>query len=400
MKINTQLLLSQSLLIILSLLIVVLNIFTFYNIRSDANFINYAGKLRVLNYKMVHISHEIAMGIDNASNAKEELLETIGKYETIIDKLIEGDPDSKLKKLQHKSTLKSILEFREVWYGKHKNYYEKILENGDRDAFSEINLELADHVNKIDNMVTNYSEFSEEKVSEAIWRNGLTVIIIIIVSCYSYVSVNNKIKKPMNKLLKELDDMDLIDNELAKKINLSKKDEFATMSSYIDELIYDGLTRTYNRRTGLSRLATILENGKEDLHFSLIFMDLNGLKEVNDNLGHEAGDELLNLAVDSVKEIIRDNDFIIRLGGDEFLVALKDVNEKTAGEIWARVLQKYEDINSSMEKPYIISVSHGVIEYNKNSGITLEDLIKIADEKMYAEKRRIKNNPEYKIIRG
>ncbi len=399
MKINTQLLLNQSLLVILSVVIVLLNIVTFKNMESDSNFINHAGRLRFLNYKMAQISQGIVTDKDNILNAKEELLATINEYELLIDNLIEGCPIIKLKKLNHENTLEEIIGFRDVWYNSHKAYYERILQNNDIEAYEEINLVIFDHVNQIDDMVFRYSEFTENKISKAIFRNGLAIIIIMLVSGYSYTAVNKKVKIPMNKLLKELEDMDLIDDELAGKINLSNQDELAAMSSYIEELIYDGLTRTYNRRTGLSRLTTILENAKGNLHFSLVFIDVNGLKEVNDNLGHEYGDELLTLTVNVVKETIRNEDFIVRLGGDEFLLALENVDEENANIIWERILNRYKEINNTMNKPFMISVSHGIVEYENGSKLMLEDLIKIADKKMYEEKKRIKGNPEYKIIR-
>ena len=399
MKINTQLLLSQGLLVMLSVVIVLLNIATFKNIESDANFINYAGRLRFLNYNMAHMSHEIIMNDDNTLTTKQELIATMDEYEILLDRLIEGCPDISLKKLNHQKTLADIESFRRIWYENHKIYYEKILQDKDVDAFEKINLAIYDHVKQIDKMVFVYSDFTEGKISKAILRNGLVIIIIIIVSSYSYRSVNKKVRTPMNKLLKELGDMDLIDSELAKKIDLSNKDELATMSSYIEELIYDGLTRVYNRRIGLSRLTKIVENTKNGFNLSLIFLDINGLKEVNDNLGHEYGDELITLAVDAVKENIRDEDFIVRLGGDEFLVALENVDEQNANIVWGRILNKYKEINSTMDKNFEISVSHGIVEYKNDSKATLEDLIKLADKKMYEEKKRIKDNPEYKIIR-
>lgn len=397
MKINTQLLISQGLLVILAIMIVFLNIVIFQNIESDANFINYAGQLRILNYKMVHVSHGILKDTDSTVDLEKDLLDTMNEYEDIIEQLIGGSSIANLKKLNHEGTLKYILSFKSDWYKIHKPYYKKILEKNDIDSFEKMNSLVDNHVKEIDKMVSDYSEFSESKVSKAIFRNGLTIFIIVIVSSYSYISVNNKVKKPMYKLLKELDHMNLIDDELSNKINLSQKNELVTMSSYIDELLYDGLTKTYSRKSGLSRLSKILENTSEDSEFSLIFIDINGLKEVNDNLGHEAGDDLLKLTVNYIKETIRDDDFIIRLGGDEFLLALNGVNERKSQLIWERILNKYEKANNSLENPFLISVSHGIIEYN--NGFTLEELIRIADEKMYEEKKRYKEDKEYQILR-
>ena len=368
------------------------------NIKFDANFINYAGRLRIMNYKMAHLSHEILLKEDNEA-LKKELLATMAEYERTLIIIYKGYPIEKLKKLNHKPSLEKIIEFNNIWHGSHKDLYFAIINDNSRDSLNKINSTISDHVNEIDKMVSDYSSHAENKVKNAIIRNGLTIILIILVAVYSFISVKNKIRKPMEKLLRELDAMDLIDDQLASKINLSQKDELATMSSYIDELLYDGLTRTYNRRVGLSRLSALIEGESKDLHFSLIFIDINGLKEVNDILGHDAGDQLINNAVDNIKETIREEDFIVRLGGDEFLVALIDVNREKAEEIWSRILMKYDKINRNSDNPFIISASHGIVEYKKGDQYTLEDLVKIADKKMYEEKKRIKEDPNYKIIK-
>lgn len=253
---------------LLSITIVILNIVTFKNIESDAEFINDAGSLRFLNHRMDHNAQEIYKVGNNASQEKLELEKSMAEYEIIIEKLTKEITDKSVKKQKYENYLEGILYFNKQWYQE-------------------------------------------------------------------------------------------------------QKDELATMSSYIDELIYDGLTKTYNRRTGLSRLTAILENPREGLHFSLVFVDLNGLKDVNDFLGHEVGDDFLILAVSTMKEAIREEDFIIRLGGDEFLIALKDANEETAEAIWKRIQEQYDIINNTIKKDFCISVSHGIAEYNHRNNLSL-----------------------------
>ena len=136
-------------------------------------------------------------------------------------------------------------------------------------------------------MVASFSIYARGKITRALTINGGLVLVIIAVTFYSFVSTNNRIRKPMKILMRELKDLSLIDDEVSK---LSRM------------LQYD------NRR---------------HLKMSLCFIDIKGLKEVNDQLGHQFGDELIVSAVEGIKHEIREEDFIIRMDGDAFLVVFK-----------------------------------------------------------------------------
>lgn len=156
---------------------------------------------------------------------------------------------------------------------------------------------------------------------------------------------------------------------------------------------YDSLTKVYNRRAGLKKINTLLpEDDRRSHHICLCFIDVNGLKSVNDTLGHNYGDELIITAIDVIKSIIREKDFILRLGGDEFLLVFDQTDETQAEKIWDRVVARYNEINETEHREYIISVSHGIVSQAANSNQILDNLIKIADEKMYEEKKIIKMN--------
>ena len=259
--------------------------------------------------------------------------------------------------------------------------------------------DILGYVKSIDSIVTSYSKYSVDKVVKAIYMNGILILAIILTSIYSFLTAESKIKKPVYALLEELKEMDLIDKDFAKEINLSKKNELTAMSSYIDELLYDGLTKVYNRRSGLPKLSRMINSDDEAKIYSLCYIDINGLKQVNDQLGHKYGDDLIKTVVDVVKKQIRGDDFVIRLGGDEFLIVFQDVDVKVAENIWKRISKAYEAINKSLEKPYIISVSHGVVGCSNKDECSVDTLIKIADEKMYEEKRKMKEDVEFSVVR-
>lgn len=156
---------------------------------------------------------------------------------------------------------------------------------------------------------------------------------------------------------------------------------------------YDAMTGVYNRRAGyellLKSYREITDNSRT---VSICFIDINGLKEVNDSLGHEAGDELILTVVDKIKKNIMKNDYVIRLGGDEFLIVFANKNENEGEEIWRKIHEEFKVVNENENRNYIISASHGIAEFQVNSNKYVDDIINIADEKMYNEKRLIKKD--------
>ena len=175
-------------------------------------------------------------------------------------------------------------------------------------------------------------------------------------------------------------------------INKRDKEEIKYFSEY------DAMTGTLNRRAGfeiLHKVYTEYSRGKGMI--SICFCDINGLKEVNDNLGHEAGDELILSVVKEIKNNIRYSDFLIRLGGDEFLIIFVNSDIKESENTWDRICDGFERINETEDRQYIISVSHGIDEFNFSTDEYIDEIVSLADEKMYDEKRKIKK--DFKIIK-
>ncbi|WP_304508508.1 sensor domain-containing diguanylate cyclase [Anaerotignum sp.] len=175
-------------------------------------------------------------------------------------------------------------------------------------------------------------------------------------------------------------------------LNKNKKDRIKYFSEY------DTMTGVYNRRAGFEKLSRIYKDATKDSgKISICFIDINGLKDVNDYLGHEAGDELILSIVNGIKGEIRDKDFVCRLGGDEFLIVFNHLDESGAEEIWLRINEGYMEINETGGRKYIISASHGIEEFKFRSDEYIDTIINHADEKMYQEKRIIKK--DLKVVR-
>lgn len=171
-------------------------------------------------------------------------------------------------------------------------------------------------------------------------------------------------------------------------LNRISKDEIKFFSEY------DAMTNLLNRRAGLKRLHTTVRDHEQS---AICFVDINGLKIVNDVLGHAKGDELIITFSKIMQKCIRQKDYITRLGGDEFLIVLPDVTLEQAESIWERIKKEYELINEVENRKYILSASHGIAYGDSKNDTFIDTLVNLADEKMYEEKREIKKN--IKIIR-
>ncbi len=153
---------------------------------------------------------------------------------------------------------------------------------------------------------------------------------------------------------------------------------------------FDPLTHVYNRKSGFDKLEKIHKKvSRKDGQLCVCFIDINGLKRVNDSLGHEYGDDLISSVAEVIKKHIAETDFVIRIGGDEFLIIFVGVDVLQAEAVWKRICREFEQINSGKSKKYRISVSHGIEEFTFDVNEFIDTIINSADEKMYNEKRRL-----------
>ncbi|PTB83636.1 hypothetical protein C9926_01840 [Sulfurovum lithotrophicum] len=154
---------------------------------------------------------------------------------------------------------------------------------------------------------------------------------------------------------------------------------------------YDTLTQIYNRRYFETRLLDEIEKAKRyasDL--SIIFIDIDNFKHVNDTKGHDTGDEILKIISKIFKENMRKTDIIARWGGEEFVILLPNTNAKEAVVIAEKLKHSLE--NSTEIKTilsYALNASFGVTE-NKESD-DIDTIIKRADDAMYISKKNGKN---------
>ncbi len=154
--------------------------------------------------------------------------------------------------------------------------------------------------------------------------------------------------------------------------------------------LVDELTQLKNRRGFFELAEQALKVAKREQHMlALFFMDLNGLKVINDTLGHLIGDAALRDAATLIKQTFRDADIVGRMGGDEF-VALAHVGDVHA--LTRRVREHIEAFNRDSGRPYRVELSIGTALVDHSGDETIESLIGRADAAMYEEKRATKES--------
>jgi diguanylate cyclase (GGDEF)-like protein len=118
----------------------------------------------------------------------------------------------------------------------------------------------------------------------------------------------------------------------------------------------------------------------------VIFIDLDGLKQINDTLGHDIGDALIVDAARLLKQSFRNSDIVARLGGDEFIVFISSYF-KDADSVQAYLQANIANFNQQQKRSYELSMSMGIERYSPESNMSLEQLVAKSDELMYAHKR-------------
>lgn len=154
----------------------------------------------------------------------------------------------------------------------------------------------------------------------------------------------------------------------------------------------DQLTNLYNRSGFYKKVQRILDAGEEK-ELSVIFIDMDGLKQVNDTYGHAEGDEALKIIGRIIEESTA-GEITARNGGDEFLIAFGgNDNGKRAEEIRDLIIRGLDAYNQTSEKEYMLSASIGVFTGSMRNQ-SLDYFLKRADDKMYIEKSRHKKELE------
>ncbi len=150
----------------------------------------------------------------------------------------------------------------------------------------------------------------------------------------------------------------------------------------------DEMTELYNRR-GFVTLAEqqLKAANRAGRPMRLTFVDCDGLKRINDTLGHETGNQALVETADILRQTFRETDIIARMGGDEFAVLAIETADLGPEAFSERLQQNIARLNSAASRSYRLSLSWGTALYDPQSPVSLDQLMSAADGLMYAQKR-------------
>ena len=173
-------------------------------------------------------------------------------------------------------------------------------------------------------------------------------------------------------------------------VHIETATEITHQKQYEEQLKYyasiDTMTGCYKREWGYK----VVQDMMASAYFSrealtLCFLDMDGLKKINDTQGHDAGDSMIVQIVDTLRERIRKSDVIARWGGDEFLLLLK-CDTKTARAVMQDVQNTLEEVNRSGVNQFALSFSYGITPMPAGDPISIDALISKADQEMYQNK--------------
>ncbi len=198
---------------------------------------------------------------------------------------------------------------------------------------------------------------------------------------FAYYSLN----KPKEFAIKEIESirysLDITFNRLKKE-----QDELYRLSTK------DTLSGLYNRLSLFEKINFLISKySREKKVFVILFIDLDNFKNINDLLGHNVGDQVLKEVAKVLLSSVRENDYVARIGGDEFVIVIEEFrNNMQIVEICERILEKLSKPIKKEEYYFSISASIGIVLFPKN-GTNSTDLIKNADIAMYKAKLLGKN---------
>ena len=173
------------------------------------------------------------------------------------------------------------------------------------------------------------------------------------------------------------------------ELNNAQSELVAKLGEARRQAMFDPLTRLWNRRGGIDLLNKALDEAlRHDYTLGICLADIDNFKSVNDQYGHQVGDEVLSRIARKIVGSVRPQDLVCRYGGDEFLVIVHDVDQKDCAEIAERVCDGIRSAPvRTREGTARVTLSIGIAMRNRGDGITTHGLIEKADQALYSSKR-------------
>ena len=245
-------------------------------------------------------------------------------------------------------------------------------------------------------LLKQYHHVDEPIDSDALFIGVGLIIGLVIIRQLIAFNENNHL---LSNLREVLEQESLHVSEL-NKTNLNLQQEIIKRKRVEDQLshdaLHDGLTGLANRVLFMDRLEHAVEINKResDFHYSILFLDIDNFKAINDGLGHSSGDQALIEVAKRLRSCIRSIDTVARLGGDEFIILLEHtLGKNTAIEVANRLLAEIHQSFNHKDKEIVLTCSIGIVldisEYTNS-----EDILRDVDIALYRAKEKGKSQYE------
>jgi len=264
---------------------------------------------------------------------------------------------------------------------------------------------------RLENGMTLIAMVPESDIMAPIWNHILTsgaiAIAIMIVSIIIASFVTRGVTRPLRDLASA--SHQISEGNLEVEINVTSKDEVGQLAQTFKQMTADLRARMHEMRqqayidplTGIGNRAAYeratdalkARMGKENVSFTLVVLDLNGLKTVNDTDGHEAGDMFIRDAARAISSVFGEGRSY-RFGGDEFAAILEDADLNT-NEQWSKMIHEaisqvnvQRAFDEEDDRPYSkpLSIAWGIATYDSGKHATYDDVFNEADQQMYDHK--------------
>ncbi|WP_373035858.1 diguanylate cyclase [Sulfurimonas sp.] len=256
-----------------------------------------------------------------------------------------------------------------------------------------------------DTIFKKIKEYSQHNIHvnerNLFWYLTVALVALLLISVLT-ISTVVRILRASSSLISSLNKVEQT-QDFSLRLCVKSKDEFGQLSSSVNKLLsytnqilkekerlasIDLLTGLMNRRSFIAIAEKeIARSNRHGQPLSLIFCDIDNFKFINDNHGHNVGDDVLKSFANILSLYIRKNDYLARWGGEEFLVLAPETNEAQAAKLAESLRQMTEKL--CMQKINGITCSFGVAQLKKNE--SLESLHKRADHAMYSAKKLGRN---------
>ncbi|MBT8374690.1 MAG: GGDEF domain-containing protein, partial [Deltaproteobacteria bacterium] len=216
------------------------------------------------------------------------------------------------------------------------------------------------------------------------------------------ITLLDDIKKIKNKLIGEVESIrktirekELGDSEKLEKLSAKVNSLNVELEKAKEESVKDGLAGIYNRKAFDRYIQNLVEqNTVTKAPFSILLLDIDDFKKINDNFGHQTGDRVLVATAHKCKELIRSDDFLARYGGEEFVVVLSGASLRNAvkkGKLICKEISKARYALEEGNKNTIISITLSIGAGVYKKGDTVETAIARSDKALYTAKQAGKN---------